>query len=101
MAQLDPIFANDPSTRNAVRMVDGVFAALSRPAYQRQPEWMREEIVGLDEDITCCEQRIAELKKEIPALQRELLEQQRDLAEHKLTRYEKQAELASKTGGAA
>ena len=98
MAQLDPIFANDPSTRNAVRMVDGIFAALSRPAYQRQLEWMREEIAGLEEDAHCCAVRIEQIAAEIPKLERELLENQRDLAEHKLAIIEKRAELARKGG---
>ncbi len=98
---LDPIFATDPRTVNATQMVDAVFGALSHPAYQRQPDWLREDIAGLDEEIACCERRVAELWKEIPQLERELLEQQRDLAEHKLRRYEKQSELAAKTGGAA
>lgn len=99
---LDPEFAPFPypEVQLGAKMADAVFKALNRPAYQRQPDWLREDIAGLDADIDDYEKSITSIQKEIPALQLELLKKQRDLAECKLARYEKQAELAKATGGA-
>jgi hypothetical protein len=101
MAQLDPIFANDPSTRNAVQMVDGIFAALSRPAFQRQPDWLHKEIAGLEGDIEGWQETITSNEEQIPKMQLEVLQCRLNVALAELRIHDLRTKLAAKTGGAA
>lgn len=96
---LDPTFAPSPAERNAMQMSDSIFGSLSRPAYQREAEYLREDIAGLEEDLACDEKRIRAIQFELPALEIELLSRQRDVAVKRLKLYELRAKLDAKTGG--
>lgn len=84
--------------QNSVRLADAVFSALSRPAYQREAEYIREDIAGLEEDVRGWEMDLAEIDREIPRMERERLEKQRDVAIAKLHIMELRQQLAQKGG---
>lgn len=62
------------------------------------PEWTREMIASLDDEIRTWEQRAAEIEREIPALERQRLECQRDAAVARLKQMQMQARLDAMEG---
>ncbi len=73
---------------------------LNRPAYQRESQYLREDIASLEEDVRGWQLDLAEIERQIPRMERERLETERDVAIAKLRIMELRQELAQK-GGAA
>lgn len=72
--------------------------ALSRPAYQREAEHMREDIASAQADVEALERRAVVIRDMLPKLEVELRVCERDIAEKKLDLIKMRNELAAKGG---
>lgn len=90
-----PNFRPDPEfATKFARIADMTADALMRPAFQRDAEWLREEIAGLEEeDIPDLEAEVIRLQQEYADLPLQIAKKQLDLAQAKIKLLEKKAKL--------